>query len=185
MTILDLKSNPQDTSSSHFNNTQQPFADQTTSYLSVHPDPSPSSPPTSSPPTSAVWANMLLLLSLILNLYCALLATLLHQWARRYVGFTQQPETDPHEGARVRAFFFDGIDKCHVSRIVEALPTILHISICFFFAGLLVWLSNIDHRVFLAMVVCAVLSAATYLWFTLSPIFRPNSPFYAPLSPGI
>ena len=128
---------------------------------------------------------MLLLLSLILNLYCALLATLLHQWARRYVGFTQQPETDPHEGARVRAFFFDGIDKCHVSRIVEALPTILHISICFFFAGLLVWLSNIDHRVFLAMVVCAVLSAATYLWFTLSPIFRPNSPFYAPLSPGI
>ena len=175
MTILDLKSNSQDTSASHFNNTQQPLIGTTTSHPSIHPKPSPSSPP-----TSAVWANILLLLSLILNLYCALLATLLYQWASRYLGFTQQPETDPHEAARVRAFFFDGVDKCHVTRIVEALPTLLHISICFFFAGLLVWLSNIDHRVFLAMVVCAVLSAVTYLWFTLSPIFRPNSPFYAP-----
>jgi len=177
VTVLDLKPNSQDTSAFRLNNIQQLLADPTTSV--------PSESPPFSPPTSAVWANVLLFLSLIISLTCALLATLLHQWARRYIGFTQQPGSSPHERARVRAFFFDGVDSCHVSWIVETLPTLLHLSICFFFAGVLVWLLNIDHLVFIAVVFWSGFSAVAYLWFTLSPIFWPNSPFYAPLSPAI
>jgi len=177
VTVLDLKPNSQDTSAFRLNNIQQLLADPTTSL--------PSEPPPFSPPKSAVWANVLLFLSLIISLTCSLLATLLHQWARRYIRSTQQPGSGPHERARVRAFFFDGIDKCHISWIVEALPTLLHLSICFFFAGVVAWLLNIDHLVFIAVVFWSGFSAVAYLWFTLSPIFSPNSPFYAPLSPAI
>jgi len=145
----------------------------------------PSKPPPFSPPISAIWANALLFLSLLISLTCALLATLLQQWARRYIGFTQQLEFIPYRRARVRAFFSEGVEKSHISSVVEALPALLHLSICLFFAGLLVWLFNIDHHVFLAVISCTALSAAAYLWFTLSPIFRPNSPYYAPLSSTI
>ena len=129
--------------------------------------------------------NALLFLSLLISLTCALLATLLQQWARRYVGFTQQLEYGPHRRARIRAFFSEGVDKSHISLVVEALPALLHLSICLFFAGLLVWLFNINYRVFLAVILCTTLSAVAYLWFTFSPIFRPNSPYYAPLSSTI
>ena len=145
----------------------------------------PSEPPPFSPPTSAIWVNALLFLSLLISLTCALLATSLQQWARRYVGFTQQIEYSPHRRARVRAFFSKGVDKSHISWVVEALPALLHLSICLFFAGLLVWLFNINHHVFLAVILCTALSAVAYLWFTFSPIFQPNSPYYAPLSSTI
>jgi len=145
----------------------------------------PSEPPPFSPPTSAIWVNVLLFLSLLISLTCALLATLLQQSARRYVGFTQQPERSLHRRARIRAFFSEGVHKSHISWVAEALPALLHISIYLFISGLLVWLFNINRLVFLAVVLFSALFTVAYLWFTFSPIFRPDSPYYAPLSPTI
>ena len=145
----------------------------------------PSEPPPFSPPTSAIWTNALLFLSLLISLTCALLATLLQQWARRYIGFTQQLEYIPRRRARVRQFFSEGVNKSHISSVVEALPALLHLSICLFFAGLLVWLFNIDHVVFLTVILCTAFSAVAYLWFTFLPIFWLNNPCYTPLSPTI
>ena len=180
MTIFDLKQDPLDTSAFYLRNMYQIQADPNISRASI-----PSKPPTFSPLTSAIWVNALLFLSLIISLTCAMLATLLQQWARRYVVFTQQREYSPHRRARIRAFFSEGVDKSHISWVVEALPALLHLSICLFLAGLLVWLFNIDHVVFLTVILCTAFSAVAYLWFTLSPIIRPNSPYYAPLSPTI
>jgi len=178
VTVLDLKPSSQD--AFYLNNMQQLLADPNISRASI-----PSQPPPFSPPVSAIWANVLLFLSLLISLTCALLATLLNQWARRYVGFTQQPGCSPHKRARVRAFFYQGVDKCHVPLVVEALPALLHLSICLFFAGLIVWLFSISQLVFRAVVSWSVLCAVLYLWFTFLPIFWPNSPCYAPLSPII
>jgi hypothetical protein len=58
-----------------------------------------------SPPSHAIWINLLWFLSLTINLTCALLATLLQQWARRY---------NPDKRARIRAFFSEGVDKLHL-----------------------------------------------------------------------
>ena len=124
-------------------------------------------------------------LSLLISLTCALLATLLQQWARRYIGFTQQLEYIPRRRARVRQFFSEGVNKSHISSVVEALPALLHLSICLFFAGLLVWLFNIDHVVFLTVILCTAFSAVAYLWFTFLPIFWLNNPCHTPLSPTI
>ena len=117
MTVPDLKPNSQDTSAFHLNNIQQLLSDPNISHASIR-----SQPPPFSPPKSAIWVNALLFLSLIISLSCALLATLLQQWARRYVSIAQQPGHSLHQRARTRAFFSDGVDKFHVSWFTEALP---------------------------------------------------------------
>ncbi|KAH9046756.1 hypothetical protein EDB84DRAFT_1575680 [Lactarius hengduanensis] len=45
-----------------------------------------------------------------------------------------------------------GVDNLHLPRVAEALPILLHISLFLFFAGLLVFLFNIDHTAFSAIV---------------------------------
>ena len=106
----------------------------------------------------------------------------MQQWARRYLSFTQQQGYSPHKRARIRAFFSDGVDKFHVSWVVEALPALLHLSLCLFLAGILVWLFNLSAPVFRAVVWTVALSAVAYMWITFLPIFQNNSPYYAPLS---
>ena len=80
------------------------------------------------------------------------------------------------------AFLADGIDKLHVPWAVETLPTLLHVSLFLFFSGLLVFLFNIHHTVFSVVIWWVGLSAGVYGCITLMPIFRPDSPYYAPLS---
>jgi len=98
---------------------------------------------------------------------------------------TQRPTYSPHKRARIRAFFFHGIEKSHVTWVVETLPVLLHLSMWLFFTGLLVWLCAINHTVFHAGGLWAVLSALVYISITLLPIFRPNILYDAPLSPAI
>ena len=116
-----------------------------------------------------------------MSLTCALLATLLQQWARRYVRITQ-PRYSPHKRARIRAFFSEGIDKLHLPWAVEALPTLLHLSLFLFFAGLLIFLFNVHQTVFSAVAWWIGLCVAIYGCITFIPIFRQESPYYAPLS---
>ena len=114
-----------------------------------------------------------------------MLATFVQKWARRYIGITQPSRYSPHKRARLRAFFSDGVDKWHVSWAVEALPTLLHLSLFIFFVGLAIYLFSTNPLVFGAVVWWVVLSKMAYLCITLLPIFRPNSPYYAPLSSPI
>ena len=114
-----------------------------------------------------------------------MLATFVQKWARRYIGITQPLRYSPHKRARLRAFFSDGVDKWHVSWAVEALPTLLHLSLFLFFIGLVIYLFSANHVVFGTVVWWVVLTKMAYLSITLLPIFWPNSPYYAPLSSPI
>jgi hypothetical protein len=116
-----------------------------------------------------------------MSLTCALLATMLQQWARRYLRVTH-PRCGPVKRSRIRAFFSEGVDKLHVPWAVEVLPTLLHMSLFLFFAGLVVFLSNVHHTVFSVVLWWVGLCAATYLCITFLPIFRHDSPYYTPLS---
>ncbi|KAH9170361.1 hypothetical protein EDB89DRAFT_1853569, partial [Lactarius sanguifluus] len=145
-TYQSLQPNLQATSAFYLANIYQVLAasngSQTIISLPLPPDPS-----TFEPPTSAIWFNTLWFLSLVITLTCALLATSLQQWARRYVRVTQ-PRYSPHKRARIRAFFAEGIEKLHLPWAVEALPALLHIAVFLFFAGLVVFLCTINHTVF-------------------------------------
>ena len=161
-------------------NIYQILADSNGSQVIIPPTlPNPSTP--FSPPSSAVWVNSLWFLSLAISLTCALLATSLQQWARRYTRVTQT-RYSPHKRARIRAFFAEGVEKLHLPWAVEALPALLHLSLFLFFAGLAVFLFNINHTVFKAAISWIGFCTGMYMCITLMPMFRHDSPYYAPLS---
>ncbi len=66
--------------------------------------------------------------------------------------------------------------------VVEALPTLVHVSLSLFFGGLAVFLWHVDLTIFKSVLswigVCAVL----YGCFTFMPIIRHDSPYDTPLS---
>jgi uncharacterized protein DUF6535 len=185
VTIPDLKPNSQDTSASHLEKILQILAnpDSDVSHAITHSTLSGQS--VFSPPKSAVCVNLLWFLSLILSLICALLATSLQQWARRYIRITQPPRLSPHKRARIRAFFSDGVDKSHLTNPVEVLPLLLHLSLFLFFAGLLIYLFKINLAVAIAITCCVGLFAVVYAFITLMPILRHDSPYYTPLSSSV
>jgi hypothetical protein len=175
VSIQGLQQNPQDTSNFYLANIYQATINPNGSSLL------PASPPTFSPPNYAIWVNALWFLSLVISLTCALLATLLQQWARRYLKVTQ-PRYSPHKRARIRAFFAEGVDKFLLPWAVEALPTMLHLSLFLFFAGLAVFLWNINLTIFKLVLSWVGLCMALYGCITFIPVFRHDSPYHTPLS---
>ena len=178
MSIQDIQQNPQDTSNFYLANIYQATIDPNSSIISTS---SPLFPPPFSPPNHAVWVNALWFMSLVISLTCALLATLLQQWARRYLKITQS-RYQPHKRARIRAFFAEGVEKCLLPWTVDALPTLLHLSLFLFFAGLVVFLCNVNLTCFKLVLSWVGLCAALYGCITCLPIFRHDSPYYTPLS---
>jgi len=93
-----------------------------------------------------------------------------------------QTRYSPHKQARIRAFFAEGVKKHHLPWTVEALPALLHLSLFLFFAGLAMFLFNINHTVFNVAISWIGLCTGVYMCITFMPMFRHDSPYYAPLS---
>ena len=117
----------------------------------------------------------------MISLTCALLATLLQQWARRYLRVTK-PRYSPRKRARIRTFFAEGVTRLHLNWTVEALTTLLHVSLFFFFAGLCVFLFGIHPTVFKVTIAWVGLCFVIYAYVTALPIVYKDSPYHAPLS---
>ena len=133
------------------------------------------------PSASAVRVNVLWFVSLVVSLTCALLATLMQQWVRRYLQ-TSQHSYAPYKRARIRAFFAEGIERFGLPTAVEALPALLHISVFLFFAGLVDFLINVNHTVAFSLLSAVVVGASAYFLFTTLPLIYPNSPYQTPLT---
>ena len=142
--------------------------------------PLPNSPPFIAP-ASIVRVNVLWFLSLILSLSCALLATLMQQWARRYIEYAQHRGA-PRKQARIRAYMFEGVRKFRMSQAVEAMPLLLHTSVFLFFAGLIEYLFTINDAVARYTLGCVLFFASIYAILTLLPNLRLNCPYRTPLS---
>ena len=132
-------------------------------------------------PKFAVLVNSLWLLSLLISITCALLAISLQQWARRHAKVTP-PRYSLPEQARMRAFFANGIETQNFELFVEALPVLVHVSLLFFFAGFILFVSDLNNTVFAISCCWITLFVGAYGYITIMPIFRPDSPFYTPLS---
>ncbi|KAH9173287.1 hypothetical protein EDB89DRAFT_717199 [Lactarius sanguifluus] len=133
------------------------------------------------PTASAVRVNVMWFLSLVLSLTCALSATLMQQWARRYLQLAQHRGA-PHKRARLRAYIFDGIQGFGMTRAIEAMPALLHLSVFLFFAGLVDFLIPINTTVAYFTLGWIALFAAAYAILTILPNLRLNCPYRTPLS---
>ena len=120
-------------------------------------------------------------MSLVISLTCALLATLVQQWARRYLRVAY-PHYNPHKKARIRAFYKHGVEKLRIPWTIEALPALLHISLFLFFGGLSVFLFGVDHTIFKVVTAWVALCVILYAWLTFLPIVYKDSPYSSPLS---
>ncbi|KAF8486401.1 hypothetical protein DFH94DRAFT_713162, partial [Russula ochroleuca] len=124
------------------------------------------------PPASAV---------LVLSMTYALLATLIQQWARRYLQLTRR-NYPPHIRAHIREYFALGADRFRVSTLVEALPALLIISVLLFFSGLVVFTFRANNIV--AFITLAIVASCSlwYLALSLAPLLFHDSPYQTSLS---
>ncbi|KAH9033195.1 hypothetical protein EDB83DRAFT_1834090 [Lactarius deliciosus] len=133
------------------------------------------------PSAWVVFVNSVWFLSLVLSLTCALIATLLQQWARRYLQMIQRNHP-PHVRAHIREYFSRGARRFHIFWLVEALPFLLLISVLLFFAGLLAF-------AFLTNRTAACITAAivgfcilSYIALTLMPLKYHDCPYHTPFT---
>jgi hypothetical protein len=106
---------------------------------------------------------------------------MLQQWARRYqrVAF---PRYRPHKRARIHAFYKRGAEKWHIPKAVENIRLLLHISLFIFFAGLSVFLYDINRTIFKVVTAWIGVCVTVYLSLSIFPIPLKDSPCYTPIS---
>jgi Family of unknown function (DUF6535) len=135
----------------------------------------------SSPSTAMVWVNAMWMISLVLSLTSALMATLLQQWARRYVETPNVP-SQPNHRARVRWFLFLGTNFYKMRLLVEIAPTLLHLSVYLFFAGLVITFHTINTKVSIAVDVSVGLFGVAYIMLSILPCLDVKCPYRTPMS---
>jgi hypothetical protein len=71
--------------------------------------------------TAFLIINALWFSSLTFSLMCALGATLVQQWSRTYLQGTEE-RFNPHQRVRMRTYLQQGVQKFHLSGLVDAIP---------------------------------------------------------------
>ena len=137
--------------------------------------------PTFSPTTSVIVCNILWFLSLGFSLACALSATLVDQWTRRYIQSCDSKPA-PQDRARMSVYLTQGIKQYRMEAVVEAIPMLLHISLFLFFAGLVAFLMPVNSAIQYLMLGILILCACLYFLITILPILHLACPFWTPLS---
>ena len=132
-------------------------------------------------PASVVWVNAMWMISLVLSLTSALIATLLQQWARRYVETPKVP-SEPKDRARARWFLFRGTVIYKMRLLVEIAPTLIHISVCLFFAGLVIIFHTINKKVAIAVDVSVGVFGLAYIMLTILPCLDVKCSYRTPMS---
>jgi hypothetical protein len=91
----------------------------------------------------------------------ALISTLIQQWAREYLQYSQ-PSAAPHKRGRVRAYLFDGLSQFQMRRLTYGVTLLLHLAVFLFFHALTEWLVSINVPVGTTGRYCLVALLAVY-----------------------
>ncbi|KAI0290963.1 hypothetical protein BC826DRAFT_955940 [Russula brevipes] len=133
------------------------------------------------PSAIAIRINILMFLSFFLSLTCALMSTLIQQWAREYLQYSQL-SAPPQKRARVRAYLFQGLTKFQMRKMVESIPVLLHISVFLFFFALSEFLRTVDHTVGLTALCCVIVLLSAYLILSVLPLVVSSAPYQTALT---
>ncbi|KAI0288397.1 hypothetical protein B0F90DRAFT_1025281 [Multifurca ochricompacta] len=142
-------------------------------------------PPFPIPPFSPsfffVGCNIMWLLSLGLSISSAMIATLLKQYARRYMTVSRMSDK-PEDRAKVRSFLLFGVRRYYMHVAVEVPPAFLHASVGLFALGLLLFFYPISKAVFYFLVILEGIFFSAYVLLTVVPWFDGTCPFSTPIS---
>ncbi|CAK5278548.1 unnamed protein product [Mycena citricolor] len=143
-------------------------------------DPLPS-PTAFSPPLSSLICNALWFTSLALSLSCALVATLVEQWAREYQHRTTM-FSSPSVRARVYMYLYYGLRRFNMHAVVGIPPVLLHGALVLFFAGLVAFLVPVNNIIMGISSALLLLFVSVYGTFTALPLFFLDCPYQTPLT---
>ncbi|KAJ7153324.1 hypothetical protein C8R46DRAFT_961664, partial [Mycena filopes] len=141
----------------------------------------PPTPPAFHPSSSSLVCNILWFLSLTLSLTCALLATLVEQWAREFLHKTEK-RPSPVRRARVFAFLYFGLRRFGLHFVVDLIPLLLHIALVLFLTGLVAFLSPINHIMTGLIGASLGLFLILYAMITILPVVSLDCPYRTPFS---
>ncbi|KAF7344266.1 hypothetical protein MVEN_01717900 [Mycena venus] len=133
------------------------------------------------PSAAALTCNTLWFISLGLSLSCALIATLVEQWARDFIQKTDM-RPSPIIRARIFSYLYYGIRRFNMHAVVELIPLLLHISVILFFAGLVAFLHPVNSAIMAVAAALLLIILSIYGYLTVLPIFHSDCPFRTPLS---
>ncbi|KAJ7435314.1 hypothetical protein FB451DRAFT_1153839, partial [Mycena latifolia] len=122
-----------------------------------------------SPPAASLVCNALWFISLGFSLSCALIATLLEQWARDFLHKADM-RSAPVIHARVYSYLYYGLKRFNMHTVVEIIPLLLHASLLFFFAGLVAFLIPVNVTMTAITGVLLFIVAGVYAVLTLLPL---------------
>ncbi|KAJ7278769.1 hypothetical protein C8J57DRAFT_1125556, partial [Mycena rebaudengoi] len=133
------------------------------------------------PDTTALVCNALWFISLGLSLSSALIATLLEQWARNFLHKTDL-RSAPIIRARIFSYLYYGLKHFNMHTVVEVIPLLLHASLLFFFAGLILFLLPVNKIIMGIAAALFGLVIVVYSVLTLLPLVYLDCPYRTPLS---
>ncbi|KAJ7119826.1 hypothetical protein C8R44DRAFT_180249 [Mycena epipterygia] len=134
-----------------------------------------------SPPVTSLICNALWFISLGFSLACALIATLLEQWARNFLHKTEM-RSAPVIRARIFSYLYYGLKRFSMHTVVDIIPLLLHASLLFFFAGLVAFLIPINLGIALLAAALLAIVSVVYSLLTLLPLRYLDCPYHTPLS---
>ncbi len=135
--------------------------------------------------SSMIWVNAMWLTSLVFSLTSALVATLLQQWARMYIE-APKVRSQPKDRAHIRSFLFHGTELYKMRILIEIAPTLLHLSVLLFFAGLVITFHTstitIHTEVAIAVDVAVGFFGLAYIMLSILPCHDVRCPYRTPMS---
>ena len=137
--------------------------------------PPPLPAPSVSP--SVILVNIVLFLSLAINLSCAVMATLIRQWAHRYSRITQSPHYSLHHRARIRAFFAHGVNDLDPTHLIEWIQVLIEVSWLLFLSGLVILLLSVNLTVLCCIGWFLLVIFGVHLLAIITPFLRHESPY--------
>ncbi|KAJ7887443.1 hypothetical protein B0H13DRAFT_1627442, partial [Mycena leptocephala] len=138
------------------------------------PQPIPFTPSPSSLVCNAFW-----FIALGFSLACALVATLVQQWAREFLHRADM-RSAPVIRARVFAYLYYGMKRFRMHTVVGIIPLLLHASLLFFFCGLVAFLIPVN--AIMTVIAAALLGIVTLVYCVLSvlPLRYLDCPYRTP-----
>ncbi|KAJ7486953.1 hypothetical protein FB451DRAFT_1554099 [Mycena latifolia] len=136
------------------------------------------------PQLTSLVCNALWFVSLGLSLSCALIATLVEQWAREFQHKSEM-RSAPIIRARIFSYLYYGLKRFNMPAVVELIPLLLHASLIIFFVGLVAFLIPVNTGIMILSVFLLALVTIVYVVFTLLPLFYLDCPYRTPLSSGL
>jgi hypothetical protein len=139
-------------------------------------------PPQFEPTHTAVAINFLFFASLSASLLAALASVIALQWVADYDAAITRGGSSPEDRAKRRQFRHAGVVWWKMNEIIAALPLLLYFSVVLFFAGLILWMLEVNHVVGVVIAGFAAIAVIFYGVTTFLAVVTVSAPFRTPLS---